>query len=176
MINNLTLSFDGKEIKIPIDFTDAQIKSIYDMIRADTKITGWERPEMGNCFFYEDALNRVQCMIVNENSETQKDILYEAANCYSSELVAKTMSRGDALTRKLRRFAAENRSAPVAFYKDGAYTITYNYEDNCLEIGMTGHWMALGDILFETEELAREAIELYHDELIWYFTEMKDRL
>jgi hypothetical protein len=56
---------------------------------------------------------------------------------------------------------------------EGGYTITYNYTMNCLEIGATGSWLAIGDVVFDTEEIARKAMNLYASELIWYFTEGK---
>jgi hypothetical protein len=56
---------------------------------------------------------------------------------------------------------------------DGGYTITYNYELGCLEIGATGNWLALGDMVFDTEEIARKAMNKYASDLIWYFTEGK---
>jgi hypothetical protein len=42
-----------------------------------------------------------------------------------------------------------------------------------LEIGATGNWLALGDVVFDTEEIARQAMNKYAVELIWYFTEGK---
>ena len=178
MITNaqLVLSFEGKELNIPVELTEAQLRRIFTVAQSDAKMSGWERPEIGDHFFYEDGLNRVQSGIVNENSMAQVEMLYEASNCYSSEIIAQSISRGDSLIRKLRRFAAESRTNSVAFYENGGYTITYNYQDKCLEIGATGQWMALGDVIFETEALAREAINKNADELVWYFTEMKDRL
>ena len=176
MISKLVLSMEGKELNIPVELTEAQIRRIFLAAQSDEKMHGWEKPEEGDHFFYEDGLNRVQSGIVNNNSKAQVEMLYEAANCYSSEIIAQNMARGDILIRNLRRFAAETRTNAVAFYENGGYTITYNYQDSCLEIGMTGPWMALGDIIFETEELAREAINKNAEELIWYFTEMKDRL
>ena len=56
---------------------------------------------------------------------------------------------------------------------EGGYTITYNYSLHCLEIGATGNWLAIGDVVFDTEEIARKAINLFATELIWYFTEGK---
>ena len=42
--------------------------------------------------------------------------------------------------------------------------------------GKNGVLAALGDIIFDTEERCRDAINEYASELIWYFTEKKNRL
>jgi hypothetical protein len=38
---------------------------------------------------------------------------------------------------------------------------------------VTGNWLALGDTVFDTEEIARKAMNKYATDLIWYFTEGK---
>ena len=176
MISKLVVQMNGKELTIPVELSESQIRQIYLAAESETKLTGYEAPENGKMYFYEDALGRIQSIEANSNSEIQLKMLYDKANCFSSERIATNLARSDLLIRKLRRLAIEARTAPLDFSKDGGYTITYNYQDSCLECGMTGNWMALGDIVFPTEESARSAINEYADELIWYFTEMKDSL
>ena len=169
----LTVTFQGKELQLPIDLNREDFKQIYDMVQANIKFTGWEKPEEeGDVCFYQDALSRVQHLELNEGSKAEIDLLYEASNCYSSETLAKNICRADALFNKLRKIAISNRSKPISFTKTGGYTIVYNYSNNCLEVGMTGTYMGFGDVLFETEEAARSAINENAEELIWYFTEM----
>lgn len=171
---NLKFELDGRKFSIPVEISEEEIGKLNAYVEAEAEKNGWEKPEDGHIYYYEDALCRVQSIRMNTSSAAQLNILYEKANCYSSEKLAEDLARGDALIRQLRRLAAEQRSKPVDF-KVGGYTITYNYQDNCLECGITGPWAAVGDILFETEEQAQYAIATYADELIWYFTEMKDK-
>lgn len=174
MKSNLQIIVRGKEISIPIQLTADQLNEIAMAMQSDERFIGWEKPEHGASCYYEDALGRVQKFTVDEATEAQLELLYSKANCFSSETLAADMARGDQLIRELRRFAITRRTEPID-YKSG-YTIGYNHVDKCLEIGMCGDWVGVGDIIFESEELAREAMNIYASELIWYFTEMKDML
>lgn len=176
MFSKLTLEVNGKELNIPIELTDTQIRQIYLAAESKTKLTGWDEPKNGGVYFYEDALGRVQSMLANESSEMQLNILYNSSNCFSSEKVADDIARCDSLIRKIRRRAILSRKNALNFEQNGGYVISYNYKDNCLECGVTGSWKSLGDIVFETEEEAMKVIAEYADELIWYFTKMRDRL
>ena len=175
---NLHLKFElnGKTFTLPVAVSEEDLVYLSNSVEAEIEKTGWEKPEYGNMYYYEDALCRVQQMLMNSSSEEQIKILYDHANCYSNVTLAEDFARGDALMRKLRRLAAQKRTSPIDFSENGGYTITYNYMDNCIECGVTGSWMAFGDILFETEEQAQEAITEYRDELIWYFTEMVTKM
>ena len=176
MKTEITVLYNGKELKIPIEIKDEQIHEIYKASK-NQKHTGWEKPEHGDTFFYEDALNRVQAAYLNddESVNTQADLLYESVNCYSSEIVAKNISRGDKLHRQLRRFSIDHGGYPVN-HDAGGFTITYNYVNKCIEVGMTGSYMAFGDVLFPSEEVAQEAINTFRSELMWYFNERISRL
>lgn len=174
MKSNLQIVIQGREISIPIQLTADQLNEIAMAMQSDERLTGWEKPEHGSPCYYEDALGRVQKFTVDEPSEAQLELLYTKANCFSSETLAMNMARGDQLIRELRRFAINRRTKSLDH--DEGYTIGYNYTDKCLEVGVSGNWMAFGDVIFESEELAREAMNVYAAELIWYFTEMRDTL
>ena len=174
MKTNLQIIVQGREIIIPLQLSADQLNEISLAMSSDEHLNGWEKPEHGTHCYYEDALGRVQKFTVDEPSEAQLELLYSKANCFSSETVATNMARGDQLIRELRRFAINNRTRPLDH--DKGYTIGYNHTDRCLEIGMSGNWVAFGDVIFESEELAREAMNRYASELIWYFTEMRDSL
>ena len=180
MENYLTLNVNGKTVKIPVALTEEQVKNFCEAVEIieeeNSEKTGWEYPENGDIFYYEDALCRIQSVRVNDSSRAQLDLLYEKGNCYSNEEIANELARANALTRVLRRFAITNRKKPLDYSDMGGYTITYNYQNNCLECGVTGHWMAFGDIVFDTEETAREAMNFYAEDLIWYFTKLHDKL
>lgn len=176
MISKLLIQVNGKELSIPVELTEAQVRQIYLAAESDTKMTGYEKPQNGQMYFYEDALGRIQTQEANENNSIQLQMLYEKANCFSSEKIASDSARGDLLVRKLRRAAVESRKGPIDFENGGGYTITYNYFDNCLECGITGNWAAIGDVIFETEEATQKAIAENSEELLWYFTARKDSL
>lgn len=175
MKSHLVVPINGKEVHIPIQLTDEQLKHIGASVSKE-KITGWEFPKEGETAYYQDAVARVQNVEVIDKNNLQIQMLYEHANCYSSELLAENIARGDLLIRELRRFSIQHCDIPIDFKGKGGYTITYNYQDHCLECGVTGNWKALGDIVFDTEEHARMAMNKYSKELIWYFTEMINTL
>ena len=172
MIGNLQFVINGQEVNLSIDLSQEQLEQICEAAQSNVKHTGWEKGEYGQELFYNDALCRTQKVKLSKCSAEQINLLYKQANCYTNRKIAEDMARADNLLRALRRYAIEHRTE-----KDKCdFTITYNYADNCLEIGATGHWKSLGDIVLDTEEIAREAMNLYVNELIWYFTEMQDCL
>jgi hypothetical protein len=122
--------------------------------------------------YYEDKFNNVEEFEVTEENMEFAQKLYENDNFFSTRETAENTVRADNVCRMLRHYAINHRS-PEANMADGGYTITYNYEQECLEIGATGNWLGIGDVVFETEEVARKAMRKYATELAWYFTEGK---
>ena len=173
----LTVVHEGEEFKFPVKLSKTQIHRLYDAAQSEKRAHGWEQPEVDQTYYYEDAVGRVQSATVSESESSllQANMLYEAGNCYSSEGLAKDIARSNMLMRKLHRFAIEHRESPIC-EKKGGYTIMYNYQDQCIEVGLSGSYLSLGDVWFESEDNAREAINEFASELTWYFTEFKDRL
>lgn len=178
----LTIVSGCKELQIPISLDENQIRQFYlaadtDNTAAAIQLNGWEAPTMGSAYFYIDHLGEVQTGYYNEADESrlQADYLYNAVNCFSSEMIAGEIARADTLFRALRRYAVEHRVLP-ADPQAGGYTIMYNYETNSLEVAMTGPYRGFGDLVFEREALAQEAINEFRTELLWYFTEMTDKM
>jgi hypothetical protein len=135
-------------------------------------LTGWDEPKIGNKGYYEDEFNNVAEFDIDETTIGFAEKLYEHDNFYSTRETAENTVRADNILRRLRHYAISHRANDVSM-ADGGYTITYNYELECLEIGATGSWLALGDMVFDTEEIARKAMNKYAADLIWYFTEGK---
>lgn len=172
MTSKLQLTTNGKTILIPIQFTDEQLKQITAAMNLNNNLTGWEEPAVGRKGYYEDKYNKVYEFEVNNDTIDFAKKLYENYNYFSTKEIAENTVRADNILRKLRHYAISHRASDIHM-AEGGYTITYNYNLHCLEIGATGNWLALGDIVFDTEEIAREAINLFTEELIWYFTEGK---
>ena len=125
MKTNLQIVINGKEISIPIQLPADQLNEISMAMQTEKHLTGWEKPEHGSLCYYEDALGRVQKITVDNASEAQLELLYNKANCFSSETLATNMARGDQLIREIRRFAVEHRTKPLD--SNRGYTIGYNY-------------------------------------------------
>ena len=172
MKSKLQLMINGKPVLIPIELTDEQLRQLTAAVNLDDVMTGWERPQIGNMGYYEDKFNEVAEFEITDETIDFAEELYDSDNFFSTEETAKNTVRADNVLRRLRHFAISHRT-PNRYMADGGYTITYNYQADCLEIGATGDWLGLGDVVFESEDLARQAMNKYYNDLIWYFTEGK---
>ena len=172
MKSKLQLMINGKPVLIPINLSEEQLRQITAAVSVDEVLTGWEEPELGHTGYFEDEYNEVKEFEVNEETIEFAQALYKNDNYFCTRETAENTVRADNVCRKLRHFAISHRD-PNKSMADGGYTITYNYDLKCLEIGATGNWLAIGDVVFDTEEMARQAMNKYATELIWYFTEGK---
>ena len=168
----LNFSLNNQSLSLPVTLTDDQVEAIKAAMFAPSELSGWDRPQIGQMAYYEDAFNSVGSFeITADNIDTARE-LYENDNFFSTEEAARNTVRADNVLRRIRHYAINHRKTNTTM-ADGGYTITYNYQNECLEIGATGNWLALGDTVFDTEETARKAMNKYAGELIWYFTEGK---
>ena len=172
MKSKLQLMINGKPVLIPIQLSEEQLRQITAAVNLDEVLTGWEEPQIGQKGFYEDEFNNVQEFDVTEETLDFAQRLYENDNFFSTRETAENTVRADNVLRRIRHYAISHRATDTNM-AEGGYTITYNYQDQCLEIGATGQWLALGDMVFDTEEIARKAMNKYATDLIWYFTEGK---
>jgi hypothetical protein len=167
---NAKLIVEGKEFEIEI--LDPELQKLI----APKKKTGYERVALGDLYSYESSAKGGKvCQLRDTDIDADRGY-YEAANYYSDETVAENNARADKLMRQLRRFAAEHNKHPkqrnmVEVSK--AWVIKYGINTglHAKEVEST----YFGDIYFD-ESAAWAAVEKFHDELIWYFTEYKDSL
>ena len=172
MKSKLQLMINGKPVLIPIQLSEEQLRQLTAAVNLDDILTGWEEPELGHAGYYENEYNEVAEFEVTEETIEFAQRLYQNDNYFCTYETAQNTVRADNVFRKLRHYAISHRN-PDRTMADGGYTITYNYDSKCLEIGATGNWLAIGDVVFDTEDIARQAMNKYATELIWYFTEGK---
>ena len=172
MKSKLQLMINGKPVLIPIQLSEEQLRQITAAVNLDEVLTGWEEPQIGQKGFYEDEFNDVQEFDVTDETLDFAQKLYENDNFFSTRETAENTVRADNVLRRIRHYAISHRATDTNM-AEGGYTITYNYQNECLEIGVTGNWLALGDTVFDTEEIGRQAMNKYASDLIWYFTEGK---
>ena len=86
--------------------------------------------------------------------------------------------KADSLMHKLRKFAIANRANKLNWNDDmqRKYYIYYSYDIKLLMVDYAETERDFGVIYFDSEEIAQEAIDVFLDELVWYFTEYKDGL
>lgn len=161
------LIVNNQEIEVEISEEE------YKKLQPEKK-TGYER--MPNKIFYWLTGDSGVCSS-NDNCEVH-DASYEAANYYSDKTVAENNARADKLMRQLRRFAVEHRETEIDWncISTSKYCIIYDCEDRKIIIDGTDIFRYFGNVVFDSEQTARLAIDAFYNELIWYFTEYKDSL
>ena len=163
---------NGKELTIELD------NEILKYLE-EPKKTGYERVCAGEEYYtaFHGKVVSFHEMAVEEGGICSlKD--YEDANYYSDKAIAKNNARADLLMRKLRRFAVEHRTKELDWndsYEEKR-CIAYDHETKQLMNAFNQTYQAFGKIYFDSKETAEAAIEEFHDELLWYFTEYKDSL
>ena len=173
MKSKIQLMINGKPVYIPIQISEEQLRQLVAAANlGEDVLTGWEEPKLGQMGYFENEFNEVSEFEINEETLEFAHKLYEIDNFYSTRETAENTVRADNILRRIRHYAISHRATDTNM-AEGGYTITYNYQNECLEIGATGNWLALGDMVFDTEEIARKAMNKYAADLIWYFTEGK---
>ena len=165
------LIIEGKEIEIEI--SEEEYKKLQ---LSEEKKTGYERVPESDIYFYANTKGDVETAC--EDCYDVDDEYYESANYYSDKTVAEDNARADSLMRQLRRFAVEHREYGVNFNNTNTekHYIYYDYGNDELRTTYMFYAKHFGVIHFDSEETANAAIDEFHDELIWYFTEYKDSL
>ena len=165
------LIIEGKEIEIEI--SEEEYKKLQP---PEEKKTGYERVPQLDIYFYVTPNGCVDT--TSEDCYNIDNECYESANYYSSDFVAENNARADKLMRQLRRFAVQHRECEVNFNstETAKHYIYYDCIHDELKTVFTFYAKTFGTILFDSEETANAAIDEFHDELIWYFTEYKDSL
>ena len=165
------LIIEDKEIEVEI--SEEEYKKLQS---SEEKKTGYERVTEDNVFYF--VSDRGDIEIGDDSFGFIDEEYYDVANYYSSETVAENNARADKLMRQLRRFSVEHRECGVDFNNANTrkYYVWYDYESNELESTYTFYARVFGVIYFGSKETAQAAIDEFHDELIWYFTEYKDSL
>ena len=143
----------------------------------DKPRTGYEgREECNNKKHY--FVNTIDLVIEDENTVLFDQNRYDVGNYYSDKTIAENNARADRLLRQLRQWQAQN-DEPISVEdwnneSKKKWFIIYSSEEMYAEYYYV---MRLPKtIYFTTKEKAEEAIEVFKDELIWYFTEYVQRL
>ena len=132
-------------------------------------LTGWERVGE-NESYYNISCNCYVEKLIEERCMEDK-YYYEDANYFSTEEKAEEINFKQTLFRKLQRFSDENGGNEIDWNDAHCkYSIKYAYDDNNLFIGWNYDVKEVGVVYFVHEEIATQAIELFRDDLIKYFT------
>ena len=138
--------------------------------------TGYERANIADDYYYETSAGDINRYSEGHYADDNK--IYETANYYSSEIVANNNARADRLMRQLRRFAVENREHGIDWndQEEIKWYIAFFHHEHELCVYNALKCQSFGVIYFDSKEAAQAAVNAFHDELIWYFTEYKNSL
>lgn len=139
-------------------------------------MTGYERVKESEKYYHINATGETHTDF--EDNDNFNNNLYSNANYYSDETVAENNARAEILMRQLRRFAVEHNNQEIDWKNKrlGKYEICFDYDGNELFINDYSSIRMFGQIYFTSEEIAKQAIKEFEDELIWYFTEYQDHV
>ena len=175
------LKVNDKSVQAEISEEQLKKMGLFEQLKElglveDKPKTGYERVEKGSTYFYNYSSDDT------DNDIDKKDMVdqeyYNNANYYSDKMIAENNARADRLLRQLRQWQALNdKSISVEDWNNESkkkWFIIYSSEEMYAEYY---YIMRLPNtIYFTTKEKAEEAIEVFKDELLWYFTEYVQRL
>ena len=139
----------------------------YDQYKEYTQpkpLTGWERVGENETYYSINGNSYVEEM--TEDMCMEDKYYYEDANYFSTEDKAEEINFKQTLFRKLQRFSDENGSNE----NERRYYIVYNSFADEFEAESHSFLIGVGQVRFASKEIAQQAINLFHDDLIKYFT------
>lgn len=164
------LIVEGKEFEVTINHPELE-----KLVKPEKK-TGYERVDNTKIYYTVTCDNVIADY--REKDSTFNTQSYEIANYYSDKTIAENNARADKLMRQLRRFSVEHREKEIDWnnWEQKKCKICFDCHGKELFADHFSYLKDLFAIYFDSEETAKLAIETFHDELIWYFTEYKDSL
>lgn len=169
----VTISANGKNIKAEISEEQAKILGLVE----DKPKTGYESLGTGETYYLVNVDDEITTM--KYDSRLDRDC-YDVGNYYSDKVIAENNARADRLLRQPRQWQALNdKPISQSDWEDNGknkWCILYSYGAEKLYVDYF-HYIRLHNVIyFTTKEKAEEAIEVFKDELLWYFTEYVQRL
>ena len=154
-----------------VDIEDGRITTVNDEPKEVEIKTGWERLELMQRYYMTNGESQP------ETYHPEDAERYENADYFGSSALAADIARAQTIWRKLMRWQAEN-DAPVDWENDaiGHYYIYYNYHNKTFCVGGLYFLKDAFNVYFSTIEKARQAFEIFRDDLTWLFTKFNPRV
>lgn len=160
------------QLKINGELKDVEIEGgEITIIEPEKKATGWERKKEGAKYFHGGATNS---HIIKEEFSDSDDTIYRTANYFSSNELARNITRMQMLQRQMFRWQAENDVNFETRMDAVKYTIS---NDSLYGIHVHKIYEDVGFLpCFSSREKAQECIEAFKDGLTWLFAEFRWRM
>ena len=167
------LKANGKTVQVEMTEEQAKILGLVE----ERSRTGYERVEVEETYYLVEVDDEITNM--KHNGQLDRDC-YDVGNYYSNKTIAENNARADRLLRHLRQWQAQN-DEPISVEdwnneSKKKWFIIYSYSSEQMYAEYYYIMRLPNTIYFATKEKAEEAIEVFKDELIWYFTEYVQRL
>ena len=167
------LKANGKTVQVEMTEEQAKILGLAE----ERSRTGYERVEVEETYYLVEVDDEITNM--KHNGQLDRDC-YDVGNYYSNKTIAENNARADRLLRHLRQWQAQN-DEPISVEdwnneSKKKWFIIYSYSSEEMYAEYYYIMRLPNTIYFATKEKAEEAIEVFKDELIWYFTEYVQRL
>lgn len=145
----------------------------------DKPKTSYERVKKGEMYYVIDTEYN-SMLKITEFNDKEDEQCYNTGNYYNDKIIAENNARADRLLRQLRQWqAANDKSISEKDWNDESkkkWFVAYSYGAEKLYADYYYIMRLPNTIHFATKEKAEEAIEVFKDELLWYFTEYVQRL
>lgn len=159
---------EDSDNKYQIDFA-FDFSATYEEYIEPKPLTGWEHSCYKGSYFYIGP-NGVSCDTDIYNSLDKKRI--DDANYFSTKEKAEEINFKQTLFRKLQRFSDENGGNEIDWNKgeQRKWMIRFDHGAKRLYVVLNTDIQNFGQVYFVSKKITEQAIELFHDELIKYFT------
>ena len=169
----VTINANGTTIQAEI--SEEQLK---ELGLIEEQPTGYERVKKGDVYYFN--ITRSETVAEVECNRRIDEGRYDTGNYYSDKTIAENNARADRLLRHLRQWQAQN-DEPISVEdwnneSKKKWFIIYSYSSEEMYAEYYYIMRLPNTIYFATKEKAEEAIEVFKDELLWYFTEYVQRL
>lgn len=161
--------YKGKTVEI--DIPDEKLEELVK----EQKKTGWERLNDSDTFYLIDEEYRVKSYgFLNGGRSSER--CYHVGNCFNSLQLAENIARYQSLDLRIRRRIAEICD-PVN-WSDGNSCKSCIYYDHSYKHLYISSWYGnqFSGWYCDTNAHAEQIINEFREELMWYFTEFKDRM
>ena len=169
------LKANGKTVQVEMTEEQAKILGLVE----ERSRTGYERVDEDGSYFVDDTINDGH-EVIGGGGTLVNDLYYNNGNYYNDKTIAENNARADRLLRQLRQWQALNdKSISEKDWNDESkkkWFVAYSYGAEKLYADYYYIMRLPNTIHFATKEKAEEAIEVFRDELIWYFVEYQQRL
>lgn len=160
-MKTVKLIIDGKEIEAQVNEEDLKV--------IEKKK---DRADKGSNYYYFNS-NLLFIENTVEEGIFFDECCYDNGNYFLTKKECADAARVVSLWLRMKRFADEHNEGSIDFDNRGKTKISICFDDKMGQITM-GYYVCVKNafqIYFDSEETAKKAIDEFHDDLIWYFTE-----